>query len=238
MWMHLRTFVAKVFSREVLFDGSLLFRSAVQGPQRASLICFTGRLNGMFMANCKFLDLLGDHPIDIVMNSTESGTFGQWNLDGAGSFYGSLMKLKGALRALGIPTVAYTGTSAGGGPAVYAAASDPGTSAILFGGRFYLPGRIIPLAQAGTAFEPFCEGWRGAAPKIHNIYGALQPTDCKNDEHLHALVPSARSYPLANDRSHNPMVTLSMRKHLRPVMDLLAQAAHGIDVNFDLVTQA
>ena len=40
------------------------------------------------MPNCRFLELLGRHPVDVVMNWTDSGTFGLWDLDGAGSFAG------------------------------------------------------------------------------------------------------------------------------------------------------
>ena len=235
MWSQLLNGAGAVFTRETLFEGSVLFRSALEARVRPALVCFTSRQNGMFMPNCRFLELLGRHPVDVVMNWTESGTFGLWDLDKAGSFALSLARLRAALAARGIVPGAYAGASAGGGPAVYAAALDGGRTAVLFGGRFYVPGRNIPLGQAGPAFEPLCSCWRGPGPVVHNIFGALQPIDVENDARLRALVGGAQSWPLAGDDKHSPMVTLAVRRKLRPVIDLLVQAAGGAVVSFDLV---
>ena len=250
MWSQLRNGAGAVFSHEVLFEGSVLFRSAVQareGAGRPALVCFTSRQNGMFMPNCRFLELLGRYPVDVVMNWTDSGTFGLWAVDGAGSFAGSLARLKAALAGRGIRARVYAGASAGCGPAVYAATLDPGTKewgtkergtvAVLFGCRFYVPGRNIPLAQAGPAFEPICDCWQGPKPEVHNIFGGLQPIDLENDARLQALLPGARSYPLPGDDKHSPMTTLTARRKLRPVIDLMVQAASGIHVNFEMVTR-
>lgn len=236
MWSQLLNGAGAVYSRETLFDGTTLFRSAVEGPERASLVCFTSRLNGMFMANSRFLELLGKFPIDVVVNTTESGTFGLWNLGGCGSFAGSLGLLKAALADRGIVTRAYTGASAGGGPAVYAATLDAGTSAVLFGGRFFGPGRNIPLSEAGPAFEPICDCWQGPMPRVYNIFGALQATDVESDARLHGLVPGVKSYPMPKDDKHSPMSTLTARRKLRPVMDLLYDVGLGKTVDFDFVT--
>ena len=232
MWSPLTNGPGAEYSRETLFDGTVLYCSTVKASVRPALVCFTSRVNGMFMPNCRFLELLGRHPVDIVINSTESGTFGLWNLAGAGSFAGSLRALKAVLAARDIRPGAYAGASAGGGPAVYAAMLDPGSAAVLFGCRFYVPGRNIPLADAGTAFEPICACWTGPKPQVHNIFGALQPVDLENDQRLQALVPGAQSVPLAGDNTHSPMVTLTARRKLRPVLDLLVQAALGAPVNF------
>ena len=88
MWSQLLNGAGAVYRREMLFEGSILFRSALEAPLRPALVCFTSRQNGMFMPNCRFLELLGRHPVDVVMNWTDSGTFGLWDLDGAGSFAG------------------------------------------------------------------------------------------------------------------------------------------------------
>lgn len=236
MWSQLRNGGGVVFTRETLFDGSILFRSAVQAPVRPALVCFTSRQNGMFMPNCRFLELLGKYPVDVVMNSTESGTFGLWNLGGSGSFAGSLALLRAALAKRGIVTRAYAGASAGCGPAVYAATLDAGTSAVLFGLRFYAPGRNIPLSQAGTAFEPICACWQGPMPRVYNIFGGLQPIDAENNARLQGLVPGAKSYPLPKDDKHNPMTTLAARRKLRPVIEMVMQVAEGATVDFDRVT--
>lgn len=238
MWSQLLNGAGAVYSRETLFDGTILFRSAVQAATRPALVCFTSRQNGMFMPNCRFLELLGRYPIDIVINSTDSGTFGLWNLDRTGSFAGSLLRLKAALGDRGIRPAAYAGASAGCGPAVYAATLDAGTSAVLFGCRFYVPGRNIPLSEAGPAFEPICDCWTGEKPQVYNIFGALQPIDVENDARLQALVPRAKSYPMPNDDKHSPMITLTARRKLRMVMDLVVQVASGQTVNFDLVARA
>ena len=235
MWSPLLNGAGAVYSRETLFDGTVLFRSAVKAAVRPVLVCFTSKLNGMFMPNVRFLELLGKHPVDVVINSTDSGTFGEWNLAGTRSFAGSLLALKATLSTRGIRPRAYAGASAGGGPAVYAAMLDPGTSAVLFGCRFYVPGRNIPLRQAGTAFEPICACWAGPVPAVYNIFGALQPIDQENNARLQALVPGAQSVPMAGDDTHSPMVTLTARRKLRPVLDLLIQVAGGARVNFGKV---
>ena len=235
MWLRLLNTPGATFSRETLFDGSRLYRSAVHGPVRPALVCFTSRQNGMFMPNCRFLELLGNFPIDIVINSTDSGTFGMWNLQGCGSFAGSLALLKAALAERGIVPRAYAGASAGGGPAVYAATLDAGTSAVLFGLRFFVPGRNIPLSMAGPAFEPICECWSGPLPRVYNIFGALQGRDAENNARLQALVAKAKSYPIPVDDTHSPMVTLTARRKLRGVFDLLVKVASGATVDFDMV---
>ena len=235
MWTPLLNGAGAEYSRETLFEGTQLFRSSVKAAVRPVLVCFTSKVNGMFMPNVRFLELLGKHPVDVVINSTESGTFGLWSLGGTQSFAGSLFKLRAALAERGIKPRAYAGASAGGGPAVYAAMLDPGTSAVLFGCRFYVPGRNIPLAQAGPAFEPLCPCWKGAPGPVYNIFGALQPIDRENDARLQALVPGAQSVPLAGDNTHSPMVTLTARRKLRPVLDLLVQVAGGARVNFEKV---
>ena len=237
MWALLHGGGGAVYRRETLFDGTTLFRSAVEAPVRPALVCFTSKLDGMFMPNVRFLELLGKYPVDVVINSTESGTFGLWNLGGTGSFAGSLKLLKAALAERGIVPRAYAGASAGCGPALYAATLDEGTSAVLFGCRFYVPGRNIPLSQAGTAFEPICNCWQGKMPRAYNIFGALQPIDVENDKRLRALVPGVRSYPLPKDDAHNPMVTLTARRKLRAVIDLVVQVAEGATVRFDLAVR-
>ena len=237
MWSQLNGGGGAVYKRETLFDGTTLFRSGVEAPVRPALVCFTSNLDGMFMPNVRFLELLGKYPVDVVMNSTESGTFGLWNLGGSGSFAGSLKLLKSALADRGIKAGAYAGASAGCGPALYAATLDEGTSAVLFGCRFFVPGRNLPLSQAGPAFEPICDCWHGKMPRVYNIFGALQPIDVENDKRLRALVPGARSYPLANDDTHNPMVTLTARRKLRAVIELLVQVAEGATVKFDLAVR-
>ena len=163
MWSPLTNGTGAEYSREVLFDGTILFRSAVKAAVRPALVGFTSRLNGMFMSNCRFLEMLGRHPVDVVINSTESGTFGQWSLGGTRSFAGSLFILKRVLAARGITPRAYAGASAGCGPAVYAATLDPGTSAVLFGCRFYVPGvtfrwprRVMLLSRSVTAGPDRC----------------------------------------------------------------------------------
>ena len=235
MWSPLTNGPGAEYSRETLFDGTILFRSAVKAAVRPALVCFTSKMNGMFMPNCRFLELLGKYPVDVVINSTDSGTFGQWNLAATGSFAGSLFQLKQVLAERGIRTRLYAGASAGCGPALYAATLDPGTQAVLFGCRFYVPGRNIPLAEAGSAFEPICACWTGPAPQVHNIYGALQPIDRTDDRRLRALVPGTQSVALADDDTHSPMVTLTARRKLRVVLDLLVQAATGARVNFQKV---
>lgn len=237
MWSQLHGGGGAVYTRETLFEGTTLFRSAVQGPVRPALVCFTSKLDGMFMPNVRFLELLGKYPVDVVMNSTPSGTFGLWNLGGTGSFAGSLRLMNAVLAVRGIVPKAYAGASAGCAPALYAATLDEGTSALLFGCRFFVPGRNIPLSQAGTAFEPICECWQGKMPITYNIFGGLQPIDVENDNRLRALVPGARSYPLPNDDTHSPMVTLTARRKLRAVIDLLVQVAEGATVSFDLAVQ-
>jgi hypothetical protein len=237
MWSQLRNGAGAVYTREVLFDGTTLFRSDVKGPNRAALVCFTSRQDGMFMPNVRFLQLLGEYPIDVVLNSTESGTFGLWNLGGTGSFAGSLSMLKTALAERGIRTRAYAGASAGCGPAVYAATLDAGTSAVLFGCRFFMPGRNIPLADAGPAFEPICACWQGVMPRVYNIFGALQGIDIVDDARLRHLVPGTRSYPLPNDDKHSPLSTLTARRKLRPVMERLVEVARGRTVSFDMVVR-
>ncbi len=235
MWSQLTNGPGAEFSRETLFDGTVLYRSAVQAAVRPALVCFTSRGGGMLMRNCRFLEMLGRHPVDVVMNSTETGSYGRWHIGGAGSFAESLFRLRQVLAERGIRARVYTGASAGGGPAVYAATLDPGTQAVLFGGRFYAPGRNIPLAKAGPAFEPICDCWAGPMPQVHNIFAALEPIDHENDQRLQALVNGARSIPLAGAATHSPMVTLTARRKLRPVLDLLVQAAAGDRVNFQKV---
>lgn len=235
MWTQLTVGTGAVFSREVLFEGTTLYRSAVQGALRPVLVCFTSRHGGMFLRNCRFLDMLGHHPIDVVINSTESGTFGHWHLGRTASFAGSLFTLKAALAERGITPRLYAGASAGCGPAVYAATLDRPTAAALFSCRFYMPGRSIRLADAGPAFEPICDCWQGRLPQVYNIYGALQPIDRKDDRRLRALVPGTQSVPLAGDDTHSPMVTLTARRKLRAVLELLVQAAGGAQVNFKKV---
>jgi hypothetical protein len=237
MWSQLHGGGGAVYTRETLFDGTTLFRSAVEATVRPALVCFTSKLDGMFMPNVRFLELLGKYPVDVVMNSTESGTFGLWNLGGTGSFAASLKLLKAALAERGIISKAYAGASAGCGPALYAATLDEGTSAVLFGCRFFVPGRNIPLSQAGTAFEPICDCWSGKMPRAYNIFGGLQAIDVENDKRLRALVQGARSYPLPKDDTHSPMVTLTARRKLRAVIDLLVQVAEGATVTFDLVVR-
>ncbi len=237
MWSQLTNGKATVFSREKLFEGTTLYRSAVQGAIRPALICFTSRLNGLFMPNCRFLDLLGGFPVDVVINKTESGSFGEWDLSGTGSFSGSLAVLGRTLAERGIRAGVYVGASSGGGPAVYAATFDPRVSAVVFGCRFFGPGRNIPLREAGTAFEPICACWQRPPPRVYNIYGAAQRIDVANDERLRALIPGTRSYPMPGDDKHNPMVTLRARRKLRYVLDLLIQVSLGQTVDFDQVTK-
>ena len=237
MWSQLRNGRGAVYSRATLFDGTTLFRSNVKAAERPALVCFTSRQDGMFMPNVRFLELLGKYPVDVVMNSTESGTFGLWNLGGTGSFPGSLALVRAALAERGIVPRAYAGASAGCGPALYAATLDQGTSAVLFGCRFYVPGRNIPLSEAGTAFEPICACWQGIMPQVYNIFGGLQTVDIENDQRLRALIPGAKSYPLPGDDTHSPMVTLTARRKLRAVMEMLVQVAGGATVNFDMVVQ-
>jgi hypothetical protein len=236
MWAGLSNGEGAVFHREALSEGSVLFRSEVKAPERRVIVCFTGIRNGMFMANCRFLQLLGKHPVDVVMNWTDSGSFGQWRLDRAGSFARSLDRLTGVLGERGIRAGLYVGTSAGGGAAVQAAVLDPSVAAVVFGCRFYVPGRSIPLAQAGYAFEPMCDCRSGPLPVVHNIFGALNPIDIENDARLRHLVPGARSWPLPKDDKHSPMVTLTARRKLRGVLDKLVLAASGAAVDFGEVT--
>ncbi len=237
MWSQLLNGTGATFSRETLFDGSTLFRSQVAAPVRPALVCFTSRQNGMFMPNCRFLELLGKYPVDVVINATQSGTFGLWNLQDSGSFAGSLRQLKAALAERGIVPRAYAGASAGCGPAVYAATLDPGTSAVLFGLRFFVPGRNIPLSEAGPAFEPICDCWPGPLPRTYNIFGALQGVDVENNSRLQRLLPEAKSYPMPNDDKHSPMVTLTARRKMRGVIDLLVRVAAGDTVDFSMVVQ-
>lgn len=235
MWSPLINSAGAEFSRETLFDGCILYRSAVQAPVRPAMVCFTSRGGGMLFRNCRFLDILGRHPVDVIINSTETGSYGRWHIGGSRSFAGSLAKLKQALSDRGIRPLVYTGASAGGGPAVYAATLDAGTQAVLFGGRFYVPGRNIPLAKAGLAFEPICDCWTGPMPPVHNIFAALEPIDRENDQRLQSLVKGAQSVPLAGADTHSPMVTLTARRKLRPVLDMLVLAASGARVNFHKV---
>lgn len=235
MWTQLTQGKGAEFSREVLYEGTTLYRSAVQGTIRPAMVCFTGWQGGMFLRNCRFLDMVGRHPVDVVINSTESGTFGHWQLRGTNSFAESLFTLKAALAARGITPRVYTGVSAGCGPALYAATLDRPAAAVLFGCRFYVPGRNIKLADAGSAFEPICECWQGRLPQVHNIFGALEPIDRMDDRRLRALVPGTQSIALKDDDTHSPMVTLTARRKLRPVLDLLVQAAAGARVNFQKV---
>ena len=117
-----------------------------------------------------------------------------------------------------------------------AAALDRGTQAVVFGCRFHVPGRNIPLREAGPAFEPYCDCIPGPGPVVHNIFGALQPIDVENNARLRGRLPLARSWPLPGDDKHSPMTTLAARRKLRPVIDILVQAARGQDVNFALVS--
>lgn len=236
MWNVLLAKGGAEYRREVLFHGATLFRSAVQGERRSSLICFTGFLNTMFMSNCRFLDMLGKHPIDVVFLSTPTGTFGKWNLGGAGSFVASLQLLTEVLAERGIVARCYIGSSAGGGAALHAAMLDGQVSCIMLGGRFYRPGKRIPLAEAGPAFEPFCDCWHGPLPPIYNIYGAEEPYDAFCDARLRAALPHAKSYPIPADSKHNPMAVMGARGKLRVVMDLIARVAAGKIVSFDVVT--
>jgi hypothetical protein len=225
-----------VFDRQEVFAGATLFRSAVTAEARPALVCFTGLQNQMFMAICRFLDLLGRHPIDVIVLTTDDATFGRWNLNGAGSFAASLALLRAALGARGIRPRAYMGTSAGGEAAVAAALMDGTASGIMFGGRFYKPGRKIPLSAAGTPFAPTCACWQKPKPQIYSIFGGEQPIDVENNRRLARLLPQMKCYPIPKDNQHNAMATLAGRQKLRTVMDLVAQVAGGVTVSFDLVT--
>ena len=72
-------------------------------------------------------------------------------------------------------------------------------------------------------------------PQVYNTYGELQPIDQENNKRLQALVQRIQSVALANDGTHSPMVTLTARRKLRPVLDLLVQVASGARVNFEKV---
>ena len=235
LWGMLLNSGGAVYRREILFEGATLYRSAVQAEERAAMVCFTGIMNGMFMPNCRFLELIGKYPIDVVILQTEDGSFGQWNPGGARSFYDALRILKSMLAARGIHVKAFIGTSAGGGPAVIAAMLDGTTSAIMFGGRFYSPGRRIPLKRAGPAFEPLCACWQGPTPPIYSIFSGEMRVDIRNNRKLVTLLPHAKAYPIPKSDKHNAMATLAARQKLRAVIDLIAQAASGKTVNFDLV---
>ena len=235
LWNQFLTRGGAEYAREELFEGVALYRSAVQAEDRASLICFTGFLGTMFMSNCRFLELLGKFPIDIVLLSTENGTFGRWGLEGTNSFYTSLVFLKAALAERGIVPKCYVGASAGGASAAMAATLDGKAAGIMLSGRFYGPGRRIPIGDAGIAFDPFCPCWHGPRPDLYSIFGADEPTDAFYDRHLRTLMPQTKSYPIPKDGKHNPLATLRARQKLRDVMDLIAGVASGRSVSFDLV---
>ncbi len=224
------------FGREVLFDGAVLYRSATVADARPAMVCFTSRRNGLFMANCRFLDLLGAYPVDVIILTSDDGTFGNWNLGAAGGFYAALQLLKSTLGHRGIRPGVYVGASAGGGPAVHAALLDGQASANMIGGRFYSPGRKIPLSQAGTAFAPLCNCWQGPGPPVYSIFGADMLIDVENNARLVAQYPAAQVHPIPKDDKHNPMATLASRQKLRDVIDLIVRVASGKAANFDLVT--
>ena len=235
MWVQYLRGGASVYHREQLFDGAVLYRSAVAAALRPSMVCFTSNLAGMFMANCRFLDLMGKHAVDVVLLTTDDGTFGDWRLGGAAGFQPSLQALTAALATRGIRPRLYVGASAGGAPSVFAAMMDGAAAALMLGGRFYAPGRNIPLAAAGPAFEPLCDCWAGPVVPVYGIYGADMPTDVRNAAKLGTLAPQARCYAIPKDNKHNPMAALGARQHLRPVIEQIVALASGKPVNFEFV---
>jgi len=234
-WNHFLSRGGKVYRREQLWPGVMLYRSAAEGAVRPAMVCFTSKRAGLFMPNCRFLELIGRHPVDVVILTSDTGTFGDWSLCGSRSFHDSLATLKAELAGRGIRPSLYLGASAGGGPAVIAAMLDGRASGIMFGGRFYWPGRKIPLSRAGSAFEPLCACWQGPRVPLHSIFGANMAWDAENTRRLSRLMPHLQANPIPNDDKHSPMATLAARQKLRPVVDLIVQAAAGKPVNFDLV---
>lgn len=237
-WQYFISRKAAVYEREILMRGAILYRSAVAGAERGALVAFAaGPMGNLFMANIRFLVLLGHLPIDVLILSNGRGAHGRWNMGGPGSKYVALERVKALLADRGIRPRCYIGASAGAEPALVAATLDPGSLGITLSGRLFRPGRSVPLAQAPPAFLPICACWPRPG-RLYAIYNAQEPLDIISHQHLAGLAPHVRIYQIPDDATHNPLVTLAGRGKLRRAFDQIGAAAFGQEPDFDFVCEA
>lgn len=233
-WRYFTSRTGAAFHRDILAAGAVLYRSAVKGAVRGGLVAFgAGTTHNLFMANVRFLDMLGHLPIDVLILSNHRGAHGRWNM-GGGSRFVALRRLKALMAAKDVTPRCYVGASAGGESALVAASLDHGARGIALSGRLFVPGRSIPLSHAVQAHLPMCACWPNPA-SLHALYNANEPVDADNHRILGSLAPHARIYRIPDDARHNPMATLAARGKLRPVMAQIAEAAFGREPDFDLV---
>ena len=241
MWTVFQSRGAKTYAREVLGPGATLYRSAVQATQRGAVVCFTDVVGQMFTPNCRFLELLGDAAIDVVILQSPVGTFWTWEFGGGRSLYASFALLRARLAERGIRPLAWVGASSGGIPALGCAFLDAQSGGrpaqgLALAGRFFIPGSRVPIKDAGHAFDAICGCLAGQVPQITNIYGADMRIDVEQNAFLAGRVPGLRSYTIPKDSKHNPMISLGARQKLRFLMAGIAEIAQGRTADFSEVT--
>lgn len=255
-WQRFRVAPVRAYSREVLGEGALLYRSAVSAPRRPGLMCFTSIKKNFFMDNARFLLMLGGWPIDVVVLSTPEGTFADWRFGAERSFAASLAAVQRLVEARDVTIKGYFGASTGGPAAVHAAVLDGQRrarvqglrpraprpagagqvlSALSLGARFIVPGRDVSLRDAGTGYEPLCACQPMPPVQLHNVFSGGDRFDTWCDARLRVLAPQTQSWPLARAFNHNVVAMLTARAMLKPLIDKVADLAYGRPVEFGFV---
>ena len=236
MWQIMSVKAQPEFSTEILTSHATLYRSALPtgtGP-RGMMVCFTDFLDQMFMTITRFLMMIGEHPVDMVMlRAPTPGEFGQ-GVPGLGdTLHGTVQKLSWLLADRGLKPRAYVGASVGGLYALRAALMMGHCNGVSISGRFYRAGSVVRLEGAGPSFDQLCPCFPAFGVRLHCLYAADETIDCKHAAILQLMRPRARLYPIKRSGEHNPFITLGARRQMASFMALLAETARGGETTFE-----
>lgn len=226
----------KPWRRERLHEFIRLYRSDGYRPRagRTLLVCIAGMRGGMLMPNTGFLQNMPDDVADVLIIMRQGQSDYRCGFPGIGD---SLLSIAAFIRekviARGYDHVAVLGVSQGANAAPAMADFLDASLGVAFSGRYLRVGGVVPLAQAGTAWESLCHCRGRGGPghdrprraRLYSIYGAENRLDARWAQIFAQVEPRMELLPVADYADHSVFFYLKSKRAMAPFLRELCLAA-------------